>query len=70
MKAEESLRSQDRAALEKAIRRTAGWAALRRIHRFIAEEEAAERSVRRFALPLAAVLLAVLALAVLRLIGP
>lgn len=70
MKADESLRSQDRAALEKAIQRTAGWAALRRIHRFIAEEEAAERSVRRFALALAAILVAVLALVVLRLLWP
>jgi hypothetical protein len=54
--------------MEQAIRRTAGSAALRRIQRFIAEEEATERSLRHLVLPAVAISSLVLVLVVLTLL--
>jgi hypothetical protein len=61
----ESLRPQDRSAMAAAIRRTAGWAALGQIPGFIAEEEGAERRLRKFVLPVVAISLSLLGLVVL-----
>ena len=71
MKGDDSLQPEDQAALDKTIRRTAALVALRRLHRFIADENAAERSVRKLALAVLAVfLVAFAAFAILTIISP
>jgi hypothetical protein len=63
MTASDPLRPEDRVALDSAVRRTTGRAALRRIHRLITEEQAAQRRVRKLALAGLAIFLAGFAVA-------